>query len=305
MFSLSSEQPIYDIDAFSNLQRRGPDASDMQILELPGGNAGYFHHQGVAILGLNEKYNQSIADLNLSISKIYEQSFSFDDLITTIHAQEHPFVSMSVVAQNKIYSEVAKSGFKVCLDGQGADEIICGYRGYPHFLSNAVNAHEQGFDQYQKSIPLKKQLQLTTQRFLSKRSMSLIRYYVYSFLGRFDDTFLKGKVSKGDSVIVGDIQDINKECLQNISDVLQRQGLQSLLRHGDRNSMYWGVESRVPFLNNEFVQTAVSISPFLQSPTYGQTKALFKQAMRGITPDFILDRTDKIGFKTSSLNFLL
>ena len=188
-----------------------------------------------------EKYIDRLeTDLNLSIRKIYERSFSFDDLVTTIHAQEHPFVSMSVVAQNKIYSEVANSGFKVCLDGQGADEIICGYRGYPHFLSNTVNAHEQGFDQYRQSIPLKKQLQLTTQRFLSKRSMSLIRYYIYSFLGRFDDTFLKGGISMRDRVIVGDIRDINKEYLQNISDVLQRRGLQSLLRHGDRNSMYWG-----------------------------------------------------------------
>lgn len=76
------------------------------------------------------------------------------------------------------------------------------------------------------------------------------------------------------------------------------ESLGALLRHGDRNSMRWSVESRVPFLTTNFAEYLFKLPEnFLMSDS-GQTKHLFREAMRGIVPDLILDRQDKIGFQT-------
>lgn len=81
-------------------------------------------------------------------------------------------------------------------------------------------------------------------------------------------------------------------------------GLPALLRHADRNSMRFSIESRVPFLTTEMAEFLLSVpEPFLVSPQ-GETKSIFRAAMRGIVPDDILDRRDKIGFATPEKDWL-
>jgi asparagine synthase (glutamine-hydrolysing) len=78
-----------------------------------------------------------------------------------------------------------------------------------------------------------------------------------------------------------------------------------LLRYEDRNSMCWSIESRVPFLTIELIEFLLSLpSDFLVSDK-GETKRLFRAAMRGIVPDEILNRKDKIGFDTPEKKWIL
>jgi len=82
-----------------------------------------------------------------------------------------------------------------------------------------------------------------------------------------------------------------------------RRGLPALLRHGDRNSMRWSVESRVPFLTTDLAEYVLGLpAEYLISPE-GETKHVFRAAMRGIVPDAVLDRRDKIGFATPELDW--
>jgi asparagine synthase (glutamine-hydrolysing) len=68
--------------------------------------------------------------------------------------------------------------------------------------------------------------------------------------------------------------------------------------------MCYSIESRVPFLTLELAEFLLSMpSDFLVSET-GETKKLFRAAMRGIVPDEILDRKDKIGFETPERSLL-
>ncbi len=46
-------------------------------------------------------------------------------------AQGEPFQSTSMYANFRVYKLINDSGIKVALDGQGADELLAGYRGYP------------------------------------------------------------------------------------------------------------------------------------------------------------------------------
>ena len=81
--------------------------------------------------------------------------------------------------------------------------------------------------------------------------------------------------------------------------------LPALLRYEDRNSMSFSVESRVPFLTPSFVEYLYRLPDDHILSKDGLTKAVFRSAMRGITPDPILDRKDKVAFRTPEAGWLL
>ena len=62
--------------------------------------------------------------------------------------------------------------------------------------------------------------------------------------------------------------------------------------------MRFSVESRVPFLTIDMVEFLLSLPEEYLISASGETKSIFRAAMRGIVPDAILDRRDKIGFAT-------
>jgi asparagine synthase (glutamine-hydrolysing) len=71
-----------------------------------------------------------------------------------------------------------------------------------------------------------------------------------------------------------------------------------LLRYEDRNSMAFSIESRVPFLTPELASLILSLPEEYIIDLQGTSKSIFREAMRGVVPDAILDRSDKIGFAT-------
>ena len=54
-----------------------------------------------------------------------------NDLDDLVRCQGEPFMSTSIYAQYRVFKEASKFGIKVMLDGQGADELLAGYDGYP------------------------------------------------------------------------------------------------------------------------------------------------------------------------------
>ncbi len=68
--------------------------------------------------------------------------------------------------------------------------------------------------------------------------------------------------------------------------------------------MRWSVESRVPFLTTDMAEFLLTLPESYLLSRDGETKHLFRAAMRGIVPDEILDRRDKIGFQTPEADWL-
>ena len=52
----------------------------------------------------------------------------FDHLISALG---EPFGTLSIYAQHKVFQLAKNNNIKVMLDGQGADEMLAGYYGYP------------------------------------------------------------------------------------------------------------------------------------------------------------------------------
>jgi len=73
--------------------------------------------------------------------------------------------------------------------------------------------------------------------------------------------------------------------------------LQSLLHLEDRNSMAFSIESRVPYLDIWVVNFVSGLS-YDQKIRNGVTKISLRNAVKGIVPEKIRMRMDKMGFVT-------
>ena len=86
------------------------------------------------------------------------------------------------------------------------------------------------------------------------------------------------------------IRDIGEWCVA----LTQATNLQTLLRYEDRNSMAHGVEARVPFLDHRLVELSIGLGE--RYKIHGsETKRILRLAMKGILPESIRQRRDKIG----------
>ena len=68
--------------------------------------------------------------------------------------------------------------------------------------------------------------------------------------------------------------------------------------------MAFSVEARVPFLSQPVMDFALALPEEFLVSDGAQTKTLLREAMRGIVPDLILDRKDKIAFQTPESDWL-
>jgi asparagine synthetase B (glutamine-hydrolysing) len=84
---------------------------------------------------------------------------------------------------------------------------------------------------------------------------------------------------------------------------LVRDSIPSLLHYEDRNSMAYSIEARVPFLDHRLVEFVMGVPGELKvrGP---ETKWFMRRALRGIVPDEVVDRKDKLGYPTPLAQWL-
>lgn len=208
-----------------------------------------------------------------------------------IYAQGEPFGSTSTLAQHFVYRAMKEDGFKVAIDGQGGDEIFCGYNAYPraHLGRHIRSGNIRNLYSCYRS--------LSTVNSYGKLNSELVKAIINQWTrssSKRTHTFLKGyetsfKYSE-------EIEGVNYFANELVR-AQHGQGLQSLLRHADRNSMDASIESRVPFLTRDLSQLVLNLDSKFFEPKNSHTKPLLHQAMKGIVPAEILFRTDKVGFE--------
>lgn len=238
------------------------------------------------------------------------------DLDSMILSQGEPFGSTSIYAQYRVFQMAHETGITVTLDGQGADEMLAGYDGYPgprlrSLLEEGELSAALNFIKGWSSFPGRSRLDA-----LKKLVGECTTGTLYNSLRWLNGT---GSVPDWINKNVLQAEGVNlspprtrptqtargRRLVAQLGHSLTISGLPALLRYGDRNSMYYSIESRVPFLTTNMVDLMLSMpEEYLVSRT-GKTKYVFREAMRGIVPDEILDRKDKIGFATPERDLLL
>jgi asparagine synthase (glutamine-hydrolysing) len=225
------------------------------------------------------------------------------DIDTLIRNQDEPFGSTSIYAQYNVFRAASAAGIHVMLDGQGADELLGGYGSFvaPHVASLL----------FRSRLASAGRLLLSARGRADVDLRAIARYVVAASLPRA----VKARLSKRYAAsgmpswiraawFADRLPSLKVEQADPGPDLrahLAREtqtSLLALLRYEDRNSMAFSVESRVPFLTTRFAELALALpAEYLIAPD-GTRKAVLRDAMRGVVPDVILDRRDKIGFQT-------
>jgi asparagine synthase (glutamine-hydrolysing) len=242
-----------------------------------------------------------------------ELLFDLDDMITY---QGEPVGSTSIYAQYRVYKQVRDSGITVVLDGQGADELLGGYLGYPVFrvqslissgnyiqASNFLLNWAKGPDRSLSDVIQRLIGKSLIPRNLVPITRKMVKKDFSNKLFRLDliDEF---EINKNQILGIDWPKDGSRALVSELRRALTKRGLGELLRYADRNSMRWSIENRLPFLTTDLAEFVLQLPEHLLVSQKGITKNVFREAMKGIVPDSILNRKDKIGFETPELEWL-
>jgi asparagine synthase (glutamine-hydrolysing) len=265
---------------------------------------------------LNEKRHME-AVVAATTVKMHYIDFGFDqfqeNLPHILQAQDEPFGSTSIVAQWFVFQHAAAKGIKVMLDGQGADETLAGYHGYFYNIAAKILAVKNIVkflslrSQYQRDmgpfpISLPGAMRLLLNRSLPQlhrlartlglaspgKRTDLLRMALNSNLSyRLPPATDSGPGKPG-------FYSLNQQLQLDVRSLV----LPSLLRYEDRNSMAHSLEARVPFLDHRLVEFLFTLPEEWKIKGI-TTKNILREAMKGILPEFIRTRKDKIGFRSA------
>ena len=264
-----------------------------------------------AIYDSSGRYNERVHIENVLRSTGAEGNFTHPtaerlqaDLERLVWHQDEPFVSTSMFAQWCVMQSVRERGVKVLLDGQGADELLGGYQPFRMFLGDLVRRKQLG------------RMFTEASAIASTTGRSIWSLWARAMLQEAPDSLggavLKQRARRNAdwSVLNPDFAHQNHRALvagpawadqrtleANLLDLLQESNLPHLLRYEDRNSMAFGVEARVPYLDYRLVTMSFNEAAPWRIHR-GWTKWILRQSMDGIVPDDVIWRRDKVGFET-------
>ncbi|MDB4949659.1 MAG: hypothetical protein JWM27_2308 [Gemmatimonadetes bacterium] len=230
------------------------------------------------------------------------------DLGYLIDAQDLPFASTSMYAQHRVFRLAHEAGIKVVLDGQGADEMLGGYAVFAAArLAALLRAGRMGeayaFARGAARLPGGRGIARSLGQFLVPAgAQAPLRYLAGERLmpGWMNRQWFTSRVPVRPLQRGRGAAALKEELVRSVTDT----SLPALLRYEDRNSMAFSVESRVPFLTPQLAEFILGLpDEYLIAPD-ATSKAVFRRAMRGLVPDVVLDRKDKVGFATPEQRWL-
>jgi asparagine synthase (glutamine-hydrolysing) len=170
--------------------------------------------------------------------------------------------SPSSIVHLMLMEKIREKGFKVCLDGQGADEYLGGYR------SQSI---EWLLSNFKSTLNMKYLIKLAS--LLIKEKQVSLYYFV------FKKIFIEG---------VNNRQSIIHQSLFN-------EPLPSLLSYTDFVSMKHSIEVRTPFLNLDLVNFTRNHKSF--DFDYPITKPVLRKILSNNGLELISSRQDKLGYE--------
>lgn len=209
--------------------------------------------------------------------------------------QEEPVGGPSVFMQYCVMKTAKEAGLKVMLDGQGGDECLLGYERY--YISYFWDLLKRGhwirlIREYVLAIRHSKTSFLRLAASIGYYSIFTLRKIVLK--GRTN--FLKDEFMNYPDKILRKITKyfFNLNKLQ-ISEIKFQQ-LPQLLKYEDRNSMAHSIEARVPYVELNCIEAALSL-PSAEKIREGYTKYPLRKLAERILPYSIAWRREKIGFE--------
>lgn len=235
----------------------------------------------------------------------------WDDLERLVWHQDEPFQSTSIFAQWCVMRLAHERDVTVLLDGQGADELLGGYRPFAVWLGQLLKSGKVA-----QAVKEARRMQAVT-------GLNPLPVLVRGLAGQLPTPVLqrlralraRGALEK--SGLAADVEEQFQDeaeawgdgysSLRSLNTHLARlmleDSLPTLLRYEDRNSMAFAIEARVPFLDYRLAEYVFTRAPHLRIRD-GWTKWVQREAVADILPQEIVWRRDKVGFETPERQWL-
>ncbi|GMU35694.1 MAG: asparagine synthetase B [Planctomycetia bacterium] len=240
------------------------------------------------------------------------------DMAQLLWHQEQPFGSPSIYMQWEVMRAARAAGVTVLLDGQGADELFCGYPGYfPPLLASLLRRGHVGRFAGQWSGVIREGHY--TRRALAAHTAAHLwpistRDRLRAQFARRRSPWLVGELfdtEESAGIVEGlGLEDRRRERAAGGTSfdafcrrVIFHESLPSLLRFEDRSSMAHSIEARVPYLDRRVAAAAMSV-PAEERLRDGRLKAMLREAASGHVPEAVLNRRDKIGFAAPTVTWM-
>lgn len=224
--------------------------------------------------------------------------------------QDEPFGSTSIFAQWCVFEEARRVGVKVMLDGQGADEQLSGYHGgFPYYMASLTRQWQlrqllrtMAERKSYHGTPVWQQARLQLLRLLPPSMVGVLRrrhraMAAHDWLGtamlREHGNPRTAMQLASDGLGLPPVTDIRSLCMT----LTYGSNLSMLLHWEDRNSMAHSIEARVPFLDHPLVEFSLALGND-HKIVGGDTKRVLRRGMKGILPEAVRERRDKLGFAT-------
>jgi asparagine synthase (glutamine-hydrolysing) len=213
----------------------------------------------------------------------------FEELERVVWHQEEPMVSTGPYAQWCVM-RLAAPHVKVLLDGQGGDELLGGYVPYQYVYLRQLVRQGRYADFLREAWAARDVLAPVLRRRLAERGKALR-------IGSLLRPEFVAQVTPPRDTRSQD--DLKLRLLQDLTSY----SLPSLLRYEDRNSMAFSIESRVPYLDPELVEHVLALPPEAIVRD-GWSRAILRDAMKGVLPEKIRRRRWKVGFTTPEMRWM-
>lgn len=236
--------------------------------------------------------------------EIFVKENSFELLPKILWHMDEPVADFASIP-TYILSEFAKKKVSVVLTGEGADEILGGYRKYkymkaynlyhkamPLFLRQSISNTAGAFN---KSLFFERMGKFHSSASMPEAYLELISFFTKTEKEKLcADSFLNGVNGRPDLETVEPF--FNKgQLIDSLMALDFNTWLpEDILTKVDKTTMAHALESRVPFLSNNMLNLTSKIPNELKLK-FNKEKFILRQAMKGKVPDAIY-RRKKHGF---------
>ncbi len=247
---------------------------------------------------------------NSTFYKVFPQATDLvNDLESLIYSQDVPIWSTSTYAQFRVMQKAKESGIKVVLDGQGGDELFAGYHSYYYnywaqLLSNYkwLRLHRE----MKEFLPWYKRYSFFIKQHLRFSTIHKLPTFIQYQINRnyFGDFYYLNPIFLNDYRSRIATREVPGNLNQMLHQEFTNTRLKSYLKCEDRCSMWHGVESRTPFADDINLINYVFKLPAGYKIKNGISKYILRESLRGLVPDIILNRKDKMGFATPNSQWI-
>ena len=281
-----------------------------------------------------QKYSRLVSDhIGSNHKEFMIKSFELSEYFEKLcDVYDEPFADSSQIP-TLILSEFASKDVKVCLTGDGADELFGGYNRYlltekikskskyvPHILKKLISSivNNLNYKQLSKISKIINQTLLNDE--IPQINEKLQKFgKIFHLSGSLIDMYLslievssniKNPIfnysNESDSFFLNDksiLESTEKDTIQDLMNLDKKFYLTGDILHKvDRAAMYYGLETRVPFLNSKVVNFSNEIDLHLKINN-NQNKYILKQLAKKYIPDEIINR-NKMGFSVPLDNWI-